>query len=379
MGYVLAGSEANEYFGRGLSRTKGDFNKDGYYDLLVTSWFPLKRLMTKVTVFFGSPIGLYIGFTILHKNTVGGDFIGDVNNDGIDDIILCSNTGDSDLGPGKCYVIFGSKTWKIPILDLSLKDDDRALGTWVCFTDNMTANTVTDLIGFGGSFGGLLDIDNDGKVDFAIANVASKIDNTVNFCNKGNYYVITNINSFRIGQTNILNKFTLQAKTSGFTVEDSKIDHGCFGTRVSALRDVNGDNINDFLVSADWENNKHGIAWVIFGTEAFPDSFSVDDLNTGDPSLRGFKITRLSNIYGSIGLDILGNIDINGDGIGDIILGERFYGPSSSQQVGNVLVIFGSKSPFPLTLNVEDLNGKNGFLIQGIIPGIEFGLLMPEI
>ena len=39
-GQILSGTKTDEHFGNMLSRTKGDFNHDGYYDLLIHSWMP---------------------------------------------------------------------------------------------------------------------------------------------------------------------------------------------------------------------------------------------------------------------------------------------------------------------------------------------------
>ena len=186
-GYILSGTEKDENFGNILSRRKGDFNKDGYNDLLVHS-LRISTTIKKITVFFGSPSGLTKGLTILFKDftsdpgQLAGDFIGDVNHDGIDDIIICSVKVDSEVGPGKCYVIFGSKTWTtVSTLDLTA-DDIGAAG--LIFSDNMKGNTKDDRILFGYSFSGLLDIDGDGTIDFGIGNPTSIENNAIFNCQK---------------------------------------------------------------------------------------------------------------------------------------------------------------------------------------------------
>ena len=189
----------------------------------------------------------------------------------------------------------------------------------------------------------------------------------------GNYYIVRDINSFKSGQVNVLSKFELHSKTSGFTLEDTKFGDGCFGTRISALGDVNGDGRNDFMVSSDWVDTR-GAVYVIFGSSSFPDYFSMDDLNTVS-SVKGFKISRASATNAAIGFDIFGNIDLNGDGLQDIVLGERFWA-SNNINYGSVSVIFGSKTPFPSILDLEDLNGSNGFTIYGTTPNILFGIFL---
>ena len=382
LGYILSGTEKDEHFGNMLSRTKGDFNHDGYYDLLIHSWMPNSSIK-KVSLFLGSPIGLYKGLTIFykeyydHEGQIAADFIGDVNGDGMDDFMICSAKADSELGPGKCYLIFGTK--KIPgTIDLTINDVDILASRGIIFSDNLKVDSKSDRVTFGNSFAGLLDIDNDGIPEFAISNMAAKINSKVIDCKNGIYYVIRNISFFKSGQVNILSKFNMSSKNFGFTIEDTKHDSGCFGT--SALGDVNGDGFNDIIISADGENKENGVAYVIFGKSSFPNTFSVDDLNMDEFHLpKGFKISRNQESRGAIGYDILGNIDINGDNRKDIVLGERFWGRNKVTRYtipsGRVSIIFGSDKEFPTFLDLDSLN-KEKVEIDNYWPVSGFGWIL---
>jgi FG-GAP-like repeat len=61
--------------------------------------------------------------------------------------------------------------------------------------------------------------------------------------------------------------------------------------------------------------------------------------------------------------------DINGDSKCDVIIGV----PGQQNTLGSVYVIFGSNS-FGSSFNVSDLNGSNGFSIDGTTANKNFGI-----
>jgi hypothetical protein len=55
--------------------------------------------------------------------------------------------------------------------------------------------------------------------------------------------------------------------------------------------------------------------------------------------------------------------DINGDGIGDLIIGAS--ADSNGYDSGRSYVVFGQNTPFSASLSLSSLNGSNGFRLDG--------------
>lgn len=130
--------------------------------------------------------------------------------------------------------------------------------------------------------------------------------------------------------------------------------------KFSRAGDVNGDGLDDFIVSTT------GAVYVVFGSaDGLPDTL---DYTTPDGS-NGFVVSYEPSDFLSPG-DNMGRAagDINDDGFDDIIIGNptkeadylQYTAPS-----GEVYIVFG-RSTFPDSVDVDDLDGTNGFTIEGI-------------
>lgn len=141
--------------------------------------------------------------------------------------------------------------------------------------------------------------------------------------------------------------------TSGFLIMGNAYS-------VNAADDINGDGIDDFLVSDITANNFTGKTSVVFGHKGpWPGLIDLD----GDylDGKRGFTINGI-NPNDKSGYSISGAGDINGDGIKDFLIGA----PGANNGVGQAYAIFGSKEALPAVFNLSQLNGKNGFVLNGI-------------
>ena len=93
----------------------------------------------------------------------------------------------------------------------------------------------------------------------------------------------------------------------------------------------------------------------------FPASIDLNALNGSD----GFVINGIDNS----GYSVSGAGDVNGDGIDDVIVGALTADPNGNTQAGQSYVVFGSNSGFSSALDLNSLDGTNGFALNGINAG----------
>ena len=151
------------------------------------------------------------------------------------------------------------------------------------------------------------------------------------------------------------------------------------GSEVYGAGDINGDGIEDLVVTAIdagvpsndpysyYDSDRRGKAYVVFGSQDSSGSFDLDRLDGSN----GFTVSGLNSEH-HLG-DAVTAGDINGDGIDDLVLGApqaglevSSYGYSYSQNNGEAYVIFGRRSGFNKDFSLSTLNGSNGFTVKGI-------------
>jgi hypothetical protein len=140
------------------------------------------------------------------------------------------------------------------------------------------------------------------------------------------------------------------------------------GVSVGSAGDINGDGFDDFVIGADLGNpngqSDAGEVYVIFGKgSGFSPSVNPAMLNGSD----GFVINGIDS-NDAAGFSVSSAGDINGDGLGDLIVGARFGDPNAQSNAGESYIIFGKSGGFSPILNLSTLDGANGFVINGIDP-----------
>jgi len=373
-GYIIKSEStaAGSKFGSSLSGV-GDINKDGIEDIVVgapyytsgaissvgrayiillpetpsSKSFSIDSLTTPMT----STAGSYYTLTGVSIMTYIGSFVtgvGDVNNDGVPDVLVGAPSGN-----GAAYILYG----KMDATNLDISN--------IAATDGYTIlGDFGEMLGYGAS--GCSDINGDGIPDmfisavyrqrlyllygkegtdrtsitapltatdgvmltdpstFGLAQTIScgdidgdgKVDAVIGLLTYGRVYVL--FGSF-LTTLPTYGTFDFSSLTpeQGFAIDG---DTNYFGQYVSAAGDVNGDGIADIVLT--YENYSptgsspyYGAAYVIYGNKAGLASFSISTLT----SSQGYRIVGPAE--SRLGSSIDTSKDINGDGVNDIIIG----------------------------------------------------------
>jgi hypothetical protein len=278
---------------------------------------------------------------------------GDINGDGIDDLIIGAfSASNTSSGSGSSYVVFGRRSGFSSTVQLASLDGSNGF--------RIDGSTPEEGTGFSVSSAG--DINGDGIDDLIIG--APRANNNDLF--SGSSYVVF---GRRGGFSATLPLADLNGG-NGFRIDGLSPEEE-FGSAVSSAGDINGDGIDDLIIgapSADPNGSSSGSSYVVFGRQS---GFSATLLLTELNGRNGFRIDGAAATDSS-GQSVSNAGDVNGDGIDDLIIGApraAFSGFSS----GSSYVVFGQRDEFSATLQLADLNGTNGFRMDGLAPFDDLG------
>ena len=440
-GFAINGIDLGDRAGESVSGI-GDFNGDGFNDVIIGApgASPNGDNSGESYVIFGSANGFDSdldlasldgsnGFVL--EGAIAGDKFGsavggsgDVNGDGLDDIIIGAPATDSDdERPGASYVIYGT-TDNINNLNVSTLDGTNGfvingasagdqLGAGVSIARDINGDGFDELLVSAPSavvFEAENSIDNGRGESYVIFGAASGFDGSrevSNLDNTSGFSVTTtfpvfetsrsvssagDINNDGLGDLLFsepdLGATIVLGSTEGIGDSTSPIPFAYSGmTSVSNAGDINGDGIDDAIVGLSVAGE--GVtdrAYVILGKENFiggSDEF-FQGITAEINRERVFEIdfSRFGALsqYDAFGYSSSSAGDINGDGIDDVIIGSPAFSSIFNARTSESYVIFGSaeEDAFNAGVNFSVIDGDRGFSITGASPGDLAGISVSD-
>lgn len=365
---MINGANINDSSGASVGKV-GDINGDGIEDLAIgaqSADFNGKTNNGVTYVIFGRKerLGAQIelnqidgvnGFSLSgiesqDSSGVAVSGAGDINGDGIDDLVIGSIDADPGgrINAGQCYIVFGRTSGFEANFALNSLDGSNGfivngtaagdrLGNSVSRAGDVNGDGIDDLII------GALNADPNGKLYAGKSHVI--------FGRREGFVPVLELNGL--------------SEANGFTLNGVAIGDRA-GTSVSHAGDVNGDGIDDLIVGARLADpngrNAAGQCYVIFGkTTGFEANVELSNLNGNN----GFKING-ANINDYCGGSVSGAGDVNGDRLADILMDARGADPNGKNGAGQCYVIFGKSSGFEANVELNSLDGSNGFKLNGV-------------
>jgi len=369
-GFILRGGFSLDHAGYSLAG--GDFNADGFSDLLIGVYgtaanrgraylvyghdgaqTPLINLTSVGTTEAGFQL---IGPNVTFPEQVGRSVanLGDIDGDGIDDFAvgapMADLSGSQTNDQGRVYIVYGSTSASNQTLDTSFLNG----------TNGFILNGVSLVAETGTSVQSAGDINGDGRADFIIGAPGAARAYVVFGAARGSMAAETSLNS------------TLLNGTAGFTVTHSNTQTQT-GFSVAGVGDVNGDGYEDFVVGTpDSAGLSNGNAFLVFGRASWSTTVALSNagVNGGtNPDVEGIRINP-KQLNDDMGISVAPVGDINGDGFADILIGasrnDLVLGLlDQPEDYGQAYVLYGKASGWANTTFGVAFNGTNGFSISG--------------
>lgn len=360
--HVIYGASASDNLSYGGALTTADVNGDGLEDILIGAHSgdgaDGSRLGAgEAYIVFGrsaavgfpasldlaQPVGQ--GADVVIYGATAGDLLtsngalaaGDVNGDGIADLLLGTNGGDGPAegrnGAGEAYVVFGRATFP-GSLDLAQPGDTGANVTIYGANggDNLTS-------------GGALtvgDLNRDGVVDLILG--ARKAKGPAEARDSaGEAYLIW---GRRTAFPASLDLAVQGAGGADVTIYGSVNNALLTSGGAVATGDLNGDGYTDLVLGAEEASGgvsrgKAGRSYILFGRASFPAEFDLAGDAAADVRILGADADDNLTEGGALAMG-----DLNGDGVADLVLGAyQADGPANARaQAGEAYVLSGIRA-----------------------------------
>ncbi len=343
-GVTFRGVAAGDGLGFAVSAA-GDINGDGFDDLILGAREangPGEADSGASYVVFGRAGGFTAAIDVAGLTGANGFAIigadatdrsgysvaaaGDVNGDGIDDLIIGAPQGDPGgrANAGEAYVVFGRQGGFGATLDL---------GT-LSGTNGFTISGVDAGDHAGWSVASAGDLNGDGCADMVIGALYA---DPAGRESAGETYVVFG----RAGGFGANLDLSSMPASMGFTITGTAAAN-LTGHSVASAGDINGDGIDDLLIGAIYADGTGGVdageTYVVFGrTTGFGGVLDLATLN----GQTGFAIGGVAAGDFS-GQSVSAAGDVNSDGFDDLIIGAPMADPSGRADAGSSYVIFGA-------------------------------------
>ena len=352
----------------------GDLNNDGFDDISFSSLILDGTIGIQNYVVFGgnaiAPTGQFDLATLDGTNGVilttsvddffgrvpeaPMDTIGDVNGDGVDDMILGLSVH-FDCCAQRSYVIFGQSDFSTSAT-INLDNLDGTDGFIVDTASDAGASLFNEL----GSVSGLGDINDDGIDDFIIGRADEF---------EGSQASVI-FGSPTIGQGGFFDIDSLDGSNGTLVTWSTNIlDSISLGISVDGIGDFNGDGIEDMAIAADIYGATDHIAsaYVVFGGNTLGTDGLLTLVNLSEEqgvSIIGLEEDQDTRFY------VSGAGDVNGDGFDDLILSNpsAYSADGTIFSAGVAYVVFGRSITDSNSIDLANLEPDEGFAIADV-PG----------